>query len=152
MRFIVAFLIFAMMTGCEKDKFTTVPQIKYKSLKPNAVRSDLPATTQVIPVVTLEVTDLEGDLGFVPGKDTSRVFVKNLLTNKLDSLFLPDILTAGVKNFKGEINVTLDRFLGGSTRPRPKTDTLFFEIYIVDFAKNKSNVIKTPDPVFYITP
>jgi hypothetical protein len=152
MRLLPAFCLVALLISCKKDKFTTVPQIKYKSVSPNSVRSDLPGTTQVMPVVTIEVTDSEGDLGLVNGKDTSKVYVKNLLTNKLDSLLLPELKAAATKNFKGDINITMERFLGASTRPRPKTDTLYFEIYIKDFAKNKSNVIKTGDPVYYITP
>jgi hypothetical protein len=153
MRYILSFIVFGILfSACKKDKFTTVPQISYKSIKPNAAFSNIPINQQVIPVLTINVTDAEGDLGFIRGKDTSKVFIKNLLTGKIDSLRLPDISTAAIKDFQGDVTITLSSVLGASTRPRPKTDTLFFEVYIRDFAKNKSNIIKTNDAVFYITP
>ena len=142
----------SIYSSCKKDKFTTIPQIKYKSTKPNTAYSNIPVNQQGIPVLTITVTDAEGDLGFKSLKDTSYIVIKNLLTGKKDSLILPDIQTSAGKDFEGDISVTLSNFLGASTRPRPKTDTLYFEVYIKDFAKNKSNVIKTGDPVFYITP
>jgi hypothetical protein len=153
MRYILSFIIIAVLFySCKKDKFTTVPQISFKSVKPNAAYSNIPFNQQVIPVLTLSITDAEGDLGFISGKDTSKVYIKNLLTNREDSLILPDITAVATKDFKGDVLITLSTVLGASSRPRPKTDTLFFEVYIKDFAKNKSNVIKTTDPVFYITP
>jgi hypothetical protein len=153
MRYILSFVaVTVLFYACKKDKFTTVPQISFKSVKPNAAYSNIPFNQQVIPVLTLSITDAEGDLGFISGKDTSKVYIKNLLTNREDSLILPDITAAATKDFKGDVLITLSTVLGASSRPRPKTDTLFFEVYIKDFAKNKSNVIKTSDPVFYITP
>ena len=142
----------SLIAGCKKDKFTTVPQISYKSIKPNVAFSNIPTGQQVIPVLTIHVTDAEGDLGFKSGTDTSFVVIKNLTTNKFDSIKLPDVLTAGKKNFEADIEITLSSFLGASARPRPKTDTLYFEIYVRDFAKNKSNIIRTGDPVFYVSP
>lgn len=146
---VAAVLFFA---ACKKDKFTTVPQITFKSVNPNFAYSSIPVTQQNIPILTIGVTDLEGDLGFIAGMDTSKVYVKNLLTNKEDSIILPNISTAAVKNFKGDIAINLGAFLGGSSRPSPKTDTLYFEVYIKDFAKNKSNVIRSTAPVYYISP
>jgi hypothetical protein len=139
--------------ACKKDKFTTVPQIKFKSVKPNAWLSTNTSLQQdIAPVLTLSVTDAEGDLGFKAGSDTSKVYVKNLLTNRVDSSILPDIKTAGKSNFQGDIAVNLFSVMGGKpgVTTRPRVDTLFFEVYVTDFAKNKSNVIKTDDPVFFI--
>ncbi len=145
-------LIFLLFAGCKKDKFTTAPQITYKSINPNAAVSNVSCNFQVIPTLTIHITDAEGDLGLIVGKDTSLIYIRNLLTNKFDSVRLPDIQASVGKNFKADIDINLCNFLGASTRPRPKTDTLYFEIYVKDFAKNKSNVIRTTDPVFYITP
>lgn len=147
--FTIAILFF---TACKKDKFTTAPQISYKSLDPNAVYNNLPV--QTLPVLTIDVTDAEGDLGLT-AKDTARIFIKNLLTGKTDSsMTLPNLSTSAGRNFKGDVSITIRGgiLLEGTTRPRPKTDTLFYEIYIKDFAKNKSNTIKTNDPLFIITP
>ena len=147
--FTIAILLFA---ACKKDKYTTAPQISYKSINPNAVFTNIPI--QVMPVLTIEVTDAEGDLGLT-GTDTAKIFIKNLITGNIDSsLRLPDLSAAAGKNFKANVEITLDTqiLLEGTTRPSPKTDTLFYEVYIKDFAKNKSNVIITTDPVFLIFP
>ncbi len=145
-------MVILFFAACKKDKYTTNPQISYKSINPNAV--DFSSTSQVMPVLKLEFTDAEGDLGF-RGTDTSKIFIKNLLTGETDStLFFPDLFAATSKNFKGDLEISLDTrlILEGTTRPRPKIDTAYYEIYIQDFAKNKSNVIKTTDPVFLIFP
>ncbi len=147
--FAIAILFF---TACKKDQYTTAPQIEFKSINPNVAFSNVSCNFQDIPVLTLRVTDAEGDLGFIDGRDTSYVFIKNLLTNDLDSVKLPDIRTAAVKNFSADIDINLCSFLAASTRPRPKTDTLYFEVYVRDFAKNVSNTIRTTDPVYFITP
>ncbi|MEI9959123.1 MAG: hypothetical protein WDM90_23055 [Ferruginibacter sp.] len=145
-------MVILFFTACKKDKYTTAPQIEFKSINPNSAVSNINCNFQDIPVLTLHVTDAEGDLGFINGSDTSYVFIKNLINNKLDSAKLPDIRRAAVKNFSADIDINLCGFLAKSTRPNPKTDTLYFEVYVRDFAKNVSNTIKTTDPVYFITP
>ena len=147
--FAIAILVF---TACKKDKYTSAPQIEYKSINPNTAFSNFSCTFQDIPVLTIHVTDAEGDLGFIDGGDTSYVFIKNLLNNELDSVKLPDIRSAAVKNFSADIDINLCDFLATSNRPRPKTDTLYFEVYVRDFSKQVSNTIRTADPVYYISP
>jgi hypothetical protein len=139
-------------TACNKDKYTTAPQIKFKDISPDYASSDLTNLNRdAAPKLTIQVTDAEGDLGFISGKDTSRIYIKNLRSNNVDSFFLPDIQTAAVKNFKGDVTVNLfDALDCVSPGPvRPRTDTTYYEVYIVDFAKNKSNVIITDKPVYY---
>jgi hypothetical protein len=153
MRYTLLIALFAItFAACKKDKFTTVPQIKFKSVKPNAYLSG-GTNRDLAPVLTITVTDAEGDLGFKAGKDTSKVYIKNLITNIEDSSFLlPNIQTAAQSNFQGDIAINLFSIIAGKpgVTTRPRVDTLFFEVYLKDFAKNKSNVIKTGDPVFFI--
>ncbi|HMK04529.1 MAG TPA: hypothetical protein VK489_10070 [Ferruginibacter sp.] len=142
-------LVFA---ACKKDKFTTAPQISYKSVDPNVVRLNLPF--QQMPILTIKITDAEGDLGLTD-TDTARIYIKNLITGKTDSTMkFPDLSGVGKGNFEADVEIKIDGniLLEGTTRPTPKTDTLYYEIYIKDFGKNKSNVIKTNDPVFIIRP
>jgi hypothetical protein len=146
--FTIAILFF---TACKKND-TSAPQIEFKSIDPNTAFSNISCNFQGGTILTLHITDAEGDLGFIQGSDTSFVFIKNLLSNDLDSVRLPDIRTAAVKNFSADVDINLCNYLDASSRPRPKTDTLYFEIYVKDFAKNVSNTIKTTDPVYYITP
>ena len=149
MRYVILFAsVLIFCASCKKDKFTTAPQIKYKSLSHNLV--DL-SPTSAVPVFTLHITDAEGDLG-INGNDVAWVYMKNLLTNKFDSVPFPDLQAAAKKNFEADIDVTIDKVL--DCRPVPgnllHTDTLYFEFYVKDFAKNKSNVITTPEPVYFI--
>ena len=150
---IIIFIISLLAVSCGKDKYTSEPQIKFKSVSPNRVNSGVTnVDNDLIPLITLNVTDAEGDLGFKTGKDTSYIYIKNLLVNRLDSFALPDIESVTTKNFQADIRINTFEVLRGSTRPRPKVDTLYFEIYIKDFAKHKSNVITTGDPIYYVTP
>ncbi len=147
-------LVITLFIGCKKDKFTTAPQISYKKITPNVYRTN----QQIFSKIIIGITDAEGDIGFKLGTDTCKFYIKNLLTGVLDSsLFLPDIAQIQSKKFEAEVEIELNPrysplLLVGTNRPRPRTDTLFYEIYTKDFAKNKSNVIKTTDPLFIITP
>jgi hypothetical protein len=136
-----------MLTACNKDKFTTTPQIGFKGLSHNAV--DL-SPSSAVPVVTLSITDAEGDLG-ITATDTAFIYMKNLLTNDFDSLPFPDLQTAGKSKFQANIDVTIEKVLKCHSLPGNPlhTDTLYFEFYVKDFAKNKSNVVTTPEPVYF---
>lgn len=154
MRNTILFIIVCLFAvSCGKEKFTTVPQIKFKSLTPNRVRSDVNSDNPNLPIITINITDAEGDLGFKDANNVSTIFIKNLLNNRRDSFPLPDIQTVATKNFQGDILInTFDILSPGPRTNRPRVDTLFYEIYVVDFAKNKSNVITTPDPIYYVLP
>ena len=145
------FLIVLFFSGCKKDKFTSVPQIKFNTIE----RQVWLSTNTVIdpgPLLKLQLTDLEGDFGFQDNKDTSYVYVKNITIApfKIDSLKFPKLSLADRKNLNAEISVDLKSVLARSNRTPPYIDSLYFEVYVVDFAKNKSNVIKTEKPVLYV--
>jgi hypothetical protein len=146
--FAIAILFF---TACKKDKYTTAPQISFKSLSPDVWdNSNLDPTAG--PIVTLELTDAEGDFGFNRGADTSYAYIKNITIPpyRVDSVKFPALPSQIGKNMKVEVDVLLRSVLANSGRPRPFVDTLYFEVYVKDFAKNKSNVIKTDKPVYLI--
>lgn len=153
--FAVIFCVF--LSSCGKDKFTSAPQITFKSVT-SPYFSNSPQG--VNPILIIELTDAEGDFGFAEGKDTSYVYVKNVKAPfKLDSFKFPAALSKAVKkNFKGDIEINLlgEGTGGTSALPglptgatRPYKDTVFYEVYVKDFAKNKSNVIRTADPILY---
>jgi len=139
-------IVILVFTACKKDKFTTEPQIKYKSINPNAV--DL-LPTSVVPVLTISITDAEGDIG-ITTKDTAWIYMKNILTGTFDSLPFPKELPSK-KNFQADVDITISKVLKCKSQPGNPlhTDILFFEVYVKDFAKNKSNVITTTDPVYF---
>jgi hypothetical protein len=144
--FTIAILVF---TGCKKDKFTTVPQIKFKSISPTVVVTGLGVPD---PILSINITDAEGDIG-ITSTDTAYIYMKNLLTNHFDSLAFPDLLTAAKSNFQADVEFVTTKVFKCKTLPgNPPplhTDTLYFEVYIKDFAKNKSNVITTAYPVYF---
>ncbi|MEP7236587.1 MAG: hypothetical protein ABI685_01935 [Ferruginibacter sp.] len=143
--FTIAILFF---TACKKDKYTTAPQISFKKLSHNAVDLSINSAT---PIVTLTITDAEGDIGYIDGKDTAFIYMKNLLTNDFDSVPFPDLQTASKSNFKADVDVTITKVLKCKSLPGfpLHTDTLYFQFYVKDFAKNKSNVITTTEPVYF---
>ena len=158
MRYIVlSAAVLMLFISCNKDKYTSAPQIKFKSITPAFEYG----VTQLGdgPKLTLEVTDAEGDLGFEVGKDSSYVFIKCLKAPfKSDSFRFPAAVNGIVtKNFKADVSIDLqgDGFNGGGVLNPPatgQTDTLYFEVYVKDLKKNKSNVIQTPEPLYYIRP
>jgi hypothetical protein len=138
-----------LLISCKKDKYTTAPQLKYLELSSNVI--DSRDFNPVYPVLTFRVTDAEGDVGLKAGTDTAFIYVKSLLTGFSDSLAFPDLETAGKSNFNAEVDIDLQRFIKCKSLPGTPlhTDTLYFEIYVKDFAKNKSNVITSTDPVYF---
>ena len=59
MRYILSiFSIVIIFLACKKDKFTTVPQISFKSIKPNAFLSSTTDRTAA-PILTITVTDAD---------------------------------------------------------------------------------------------
>lgn len=143
----ILILIFAF-SACKKDKFTSAPQISFKKFEPNQGNNRDAISNQ--PHLIFEITDSEGDLD----EDSARIFVRNTLTNKTDStLRFPNLGSAAGKNFKGDVKVGLFTVMGGRDLPssqRPYVDTLAFEVYVIDKAKNKSNVILAR-PFYYFT-
>jgi hypothetical protein len=136
--------------SCGKDKFTTAPQLKFKSIKPDRVPSNILINSPDVPILTVGVTDLEGDLGFRNGKDTSFLYIRHISLNRTDSFRLPDLQSVSGKNFDSDIIINLFDVLRPDPRytNRPRVDTLQYELYVKDFAKNKSNVI-TAGPLYY---
>jgi hypothetical protein len=148
---IAIFILSLAIFSCKKDKFTTAPQIKFVRLSPNFAQSDITSLDPNAPKLTIEVTDAEGDLGGQDVTDSSMIYLKNLKSNNIDSFRFPDLTRAQQNNFKAEITVSLFNALDCVTPGprRPRTDTVFYEIYVRDAKKNKSNVITSTDPLFY---
>ncbi len=160
MRSLASFIIVSLVFfSCGKDKFTSEPQIKFKSLSPNVYTIGTPIF-QSGPLLKIQLTDSEGDFGFSDGQDTSYVYIKNITIPpfNIDSVAFPSSSAIKRKDLDAEVSVDLKFvrngvLLGTPTPPtRPYTDTIFFEVFVRDFANNKSNTIKTETPLYLITP
>ena len=152
MRYTLVISILAIaFVACKKDKYTSAPQISFKSISPQYWDA---ANTNPYdgPFLTIHLTDAEGDFGPLTSKDTSYVYIKNISVApyKTDSLKFPQLTNLDTRNLKADVSVMIRSVLANSGRPTPHVDTLYFEIYVKDFAKNKSNVITTPKPVYYL--
>lgn len=159
MKYITIVLLSVVLLSCKKDKYTTAPQISFISLSPNYFNSINLYNSG--PVLSLQLTDAEGDLGLKPYEDTCFVYVKNLSVPKItdtvpfyetDSIPFPDLSgISSPKNLNVRMDVELRNIRYSDNPNRPFTDTIFFEVYVKDFAGNKSNVIKTPTPLYLVT-
>src|SRR6476620_8396165 len=102
MRIICVFgILTLLLAACGKDKYTTDPQISYKSVNPNFVDNN---TSSATPVLTFSITDAEGDLG-ITSTDTAFIHVKNLRTGDSALFTFPDIKDATKKDFKADVAV-----------------------------------------------
>lgn len=152
-----------ILASCNKNGGNNAPQIKFKAITPSYNGNLL---NQPLPILTIQLKDEDGDIGFDEMKDTSYLYVKNITVPpfKIDSFKFPTSLAMVAKaSFKNFVDVELDLngnvFIPGSAilypsvrpSPSPRRDTTFFEVYAKDFKKNKSNVIRTDDPIIYIT-
>ena len=137
---ILVLIIGLIFSSCSKNKYTSAPQIKYKSLTTNVFDN---STISQGPGVVFSITDAEGDIG-----DTAFVHIKNLLTGDSTEKPFPNLTGANKKNLKADVTVyvSLGGCNGGGLPNR--IDTMYYEIYVTDFAKNKSNTIVTGDPVY----
>ncbi len=157
----IGLLLMVVIISCKKSDGNSAPQIKFKSVI-ETYSSTIPVVSQPLPILTIQVSDDDGDLGFKDGTDTSYIYIKNVTVApfRIDSFKFPKELSSIPKtSFKSYVDVEID--LSKSNGPiiyKPsgsssnRRDSLYFEVYIKDFKKNKSNVIKTDKPLVYTTP
>jgi hypothetical protein len=136
------FLVVLLLIACNKDRFSTEPQISLIGLSPD-IWSRTNLNLEGGPKLSIRLTDLEGDFGaqnnlrsFVYLRDTSAAFFR------LDSFPFPDLPITNTKN----LDVQLDFRMIDVMRPsglRP-VDTFHFEVFVKDLGNHKSNVIMAP--------
>ena len=157
-------LILYVIVSCKKtEQYSIIPHIDFKSLDKIANLT----TVDDKALLTLSFTDGDGDIGLAEGdtlppynpkgdyyydffatymerqngilKEVPLPIIHNVqLTNNAR---LPLVTTSGSnKNIKGDI--AIEMFINN---PLSKYDTIAFQIYIIDRALHKSNVIITPD-------
>jgi hypothetical protein len=140
MRYTIIFSIFILLiSGCKKDKYTTVPQLKYKSVNTKELHRG--ETLQF----TLFFTDAEGDL-------TDKLIIQKVVkgctrSNFTDSSNNVPQFPSG-KNQAGEIIVT---FSYNDVTPQcsPKNDTAIFKFVLRDKALNKSDTAVSDQIIIY---
>ena len=141
--------------GCKKASNSPIPFISFISLSPDSVRAKALYDTSFL---TFHFSDGDGDLG----NDITQGDYDVFLRDTRDSAFplfrypfppIPDGAINEIDGISGEGSIAL---LGSLLPPRQDTlhkfngDTVIFEMWIMDRAKNMSNVIRIPP--LYIKP
>lgn len=138
MRFIYILFIGLALFSCEKENFTTVPQIKYKSVNSTNISGD-----QLLQF-KFTMTDKEGDFDRFLG-------IKKTVKNCPDSDFMDTIQFTIPDDFlqskrtEGELVVSFSQINRGANKcpdsdpSKYKTDTAVYSFWIRDKAGNKSD-------------
>jgi hypothetical protein len=141
---LISIFLFAILSGCNKDKFNTVPSLKFTSVNTTELRAG-----QLIQF-TLSFTDAEGDL-------SDSVFVQKLVPNCEQSGFakqlyaLPSFPTS--KDQQGDLVITFGYNASPYTdvkAPRcSQNDTAVFRFALRDKANHVSDTISSPPIIIY---
>ncbi len=142
-KILITLIAFCFLVACSKeDKYTTKPQLKYKSVNTRVLNRNQTLT------FTLEVTDAEGDI-------QDSIWVQEVPRNCPEGGFtspykMPDF--TAVKDLKGEINICYSYGLNqGCPVIQPtcqnKNDSATFKFWIQDKAKNTSDTISSEEVV-----
>lgn len=136
--------------SCNKDKFTSVPQIRFNSISPNYWTSD--NTSFFGPKISFNLRDAEGDLGF-EDIGISYVYLSNTAdpVSPPDSIAFPNMPITGNSNMEVDVEVDIVSALPPAHIPGNYSDTIYYDIYVKDFAGNKSNVVRSA-ALYYYTP
>ncbi len=130
-------ICFLALLSCEKEEDPTdpVPKISLVSIGPNSVIEFKDSL-----LIVLEYEDGDGDLGGVH-PDSANLFVVDKRINVPFEFRIQELVPGGANvPIKGKLNVLIQNlFLTG---PGPK-ESVNFDIYAIDKAGNKSNVITT---------
>ncbi len=141
--------IFWFTISCVKPPdYPIIPEIEFVGFSKNQMIQDQFNTDSVL--VLLTFTDGDGDLG---DEEDLNIFVTDKRDDFLAARYrIPFIPVAGANNgLSGEITLTLFTtcctFPNGqapcTTSEEYPTDQVVYEIYLVDRAGNKSNVVET---------
>jgi hypothetical protein len=157
MRMFIALVSLAfMLHSCEKQGDGSTPELEFVEIKPDYLTRNFldnlnEGTKAYASKLILKLKDGNGDLGFLPGKDTSLVYLSYFTDSdsipRLDSLIFPDLLTAAGKYMNVDLVVNLYNSLGGICAKAGPDSMIqvYYTAYVKDFAGNKSNVINTKE-------
>lgn len=142
-------LFFASCTK-DPDQYPDEPQIYYQSTTPRTI--DIKDTAAFIRI-ELKFTDGDGDIGLDPGNGEMAIFLKDsrdtskeLYTYPYPFPFIPQSARPTKGGLEGGITINLGRQyfnVVDSLNLALKRDTLSYNIYIMDRAGHKSNIITT---------
>ncbi|MFI5133069.1 MAG: hypothetical protein ACHQEB_01980 [Chitinophagales bacterium] len=141
MRPVLIFLAVFVIVGCRKNKFTTNPQLKVKSINSTDISGN-----QTLEI-TVTITDKEGDFSrFFAVKKTVKACPSSNFTDSSSFPLPQSFLDA--KQTEGDVVLSLDKIhRGANTCLAPgggvKIDTAVYSFWTRDAAGNKSDTVST---------
>lgn len=155
-KLILLFLVIAGLTGCIKEEqYPIIPRIEFQGFGTLRDITNKDSLGQIL----ISFTDGDGNIGlsesdsvepykynyylkFLQYHNKQLVEVKPVDSSLTFNSRIPILTPNGRnKNIKGDIYMTLELYFA---RQALLTDTIGFEIYILDRDLNKSNVLETP--------
>jgi hypothetical protein len=145
-------VLLTVLVSCSKDKPSTKPSIKFKSINGTDFLAEMVVN------ISLEYTDKEGDLGngiitYIRDRVNLKPITDPASNDKADTIqsALPDF----PKTSTGEITLRIPgSFLDEDPLPQNDSanasiynDTVVFKIFVQDIAGNVSDTITTPEVV-----
>jgi hypothetical protein len=141
-KILLTLLVVSILGGCNKDKYETKPQLKFKKVNSKSFRQGDQIT------FTLEVTDAEGDV-------QDSIFVQKRTRNCSQSTFterylMPQFVPG--KNFKADIDISFFYNVNDRTFPQfqgpqcvGRNDSSIVRFWIKDKAKNVSDTVSSDE-------
>lgn len=136
-RILCSVLGLIILFACTKDKFTTKPQLKVKSVNDNFIEPG-----EILRII-VEFTDAEGDVS--DSAFVQKVTANCVNSNYIDKRTIPDFPIQ--KDLKGEFQITYGYNIQGIPalgQPQcNRNDTCVFRIWVKDNAGNFSDTVQT---------
>ena len=156
---ILLFFISILFPTCkEKEEYPPIPQLEFVDFISYRTQDDVDS----LGILTVSYIDGDGDLGMYPNDPGVNFYVSyyvmdngvleagtryNPTTGEIDTIYFnaripmlaPEYYTRWIK---GQIEDTI-KPLSDPTSQKA-LDTIMFEIYVIDRADNKSNIVQTP--------
>lgn len=150
---LLALLTF-IFASCEKkgpSSSDKIPHISDLKISTDVVRQNNPDDTLLI---TFSVTDGDGDIG--SSADSAGIYLQDDWGSNANQFYFPDIPRDVVDPEKGIIATCTVKvpstlhFIIRPGNPPPTKDSVKFDVYVRDDARNESNHLTTP--MIYILP
>lgn len=139
------FILAIFFVACKRAGQSKIPEIKLISMTPDSVK----AGSQDTVYITFKLVDGDADLGNDPGGQVYDIYLKDSRVDTFIGYFFPEI-SADVRDAgRGVEGICTFKQLAAYLIPREDSlhmatgDTLFYELYIKDRARNESNHIVT---------
>lgn len=140
-RIVLVLFILSMMLSCQKDD-NLLPLSTTPSIRLLKISSDTIKEFQDPLELLIEYEDGDGDLGNID-TDINSLFIKDNRLDKADEYYVAPLAPIGSQiSIRGTLNITLN---GAFVLGNSASEKTYFELWMIDRAGRKSNVIRTKE-------